>query len=48
MGFRRDTVNCSKRDQVRGFGNAVTPNVPEVLTSALVEAFSGEPLEPAA
>jgi DNA (cytosine-5)-methyltransferase 1 len=50
MGFRGDydvTVVKAKKELVRGFGNAVTPNVAEVLTSALVEAFTGEALEPA-
>jgi DNA (cytosine-5)-methyltransferase 1 len=37
-----------KRDQVRQLGNAVTPPVAEVIVSALVEAITGEPLEPAA
>jgi DNA (cytosine-5)-methyltransferase 1 len=36
------------RDQVAGFGNAVTPPVGEVLFSALVECISGESLEVAA
>jgi DNA (cytosine-5)-methyltransferase 1 len=49
MGFRRDyqvPVTVSRKNQVRGYGNAVPPAVSEVLTSALVETFSGEPLEP--
>ncbi|MFD8492424.1 DNA cytosine methyltransferase [Amycolatopsis sp. NPDC059657] len=46
MGFRRDyKVKGSKRDQVRGYGNAVPPAMSEVLISALVEAISGEPLK---
>lgn len=35
----------SKRQVVRGFGNAVTAPVSEVLFSALVEAITGDPLE---
>jgi DNA (cytosine-5)-methyltransferase 1 len=47
MGFLKDyKVKGSKRDRVRGYGNAVTPPVSEVLISALVETLSGEPLEP--
>lgn len=38
----------SKRERVRQYGNAVTPNVAEVIVSALVEAISGEDLETAA
>ncbi|ADJ47888.1 DNA cytosine methyltransferase [Amycolatopsis mediterranei] len=41
-------VAKSKRKQVRGWGNAVPPAMAEVLASALIETFSGEPLEPAA
>ncbi|PWV82447.1 DNA (cytosine-5)-methyltransferase 1 [Prauserella marina] len=49
MGFDPDyQVKGSKRDQVRGYGNAVPPAMSEVLISALVEAISGEPLTPAA
>jgi DNA (cytosine-5)-methyltransferase 1 len=45
MGFAKDyQVKGSKRDQVRGYGNAVTPPAAEVLISALVEAINGEPL----
>ncbi|NKQ53557.1 DNA cytosine methyltransferase [Amycolatopsis sp. K13G38] len=48
MGFASDyQVKGSKRDQVRGYGNAVTPPAAEVLMSALVEAVSGEDLAPA-
>lgn len=49
MAFRRGyKVKGSKRQKVRGYGNAVTPPVAEVLVSALVETLSGEPLAPAA
>jgi DNA (cytosine-5)-methyltransferase 1 len=41
-------VAKSKRKQVRGWGNAVPPAMAEVLGSALIETFTGEPLEPAA
>ncbi|MFC8886175.1 DNA cytosine methyltransferase [Streptomyces cinereoruber] len=34
----------SKRDQIRQYGNAVTPNVAEVLLCALVECITGEPI----
>jgi DNA (cytosine-5)-methyltransferase 1 len=45
MGFAKDyQVKGSKREQVRGYGNAVTPPAAEVLISALVEAINGEPL----
>ncbi|WP_235022874.1 DNA cytosine methyltransferase [Amycolatopsis alkalitolerans] len=48
MGFAEGyKVKGSKRDQVRGYGNAVTPPAAEVLLSALVEAISGELLDPA-
>jgi DNA (cytosine-5)-methyltransferase 1 len=48
MGFAPDyKVKGSNRDQVRGYGNAVTPPAAEVLISALVEAISGEPFEAA-
>jgi DNA (cytosine-5)-methyltransferase 1 len=36
------------KDQVRGYGNAVTPPVAEVLMSALYECISGEQLDKAA
>ncbi|WP_240687259.1 DNA cytosine methyltransferase [Amycolatopsis suaedae] len=50
MGFPADYKMAarSKRKRVRGYGNAVPPAMAEVLASALVETFSGEPLEPAA
>jgi DNA (cytosine-5)-methyltransferase 1 len=49
MGFAKDNrVKGSKREQVRGYGNAVTPPAAEVLVSALVEAISGESLTSAA
>lgn len=35
----------NKRERVRQYGNAVTPNVAEVIVSALVEAITGEDLE---
>lgn len=38
----------NKRERVRQYGNAVTPNVAEVIVSALVEAITGEELEAAA
>lgn len=38
------TVLGNKRDQVRQYGNAVTPPVAEVIVSALVEAITGEEL----
>ena len=34
----------NKRERVRQYGNAVTPNVAEVIVSALVEAVTGEQL----
>jgi DNA (cytosine-5)-methyltransferase 1 len=47
MGFDKNyKVKGSKRDQVRGYGNAVTPPAAEVLMSALVEAIGGEALNP--
>jgi DNA (cytosine-5)-methyltransferase 1 len=46
MSFRPDfKVTGSKRDQVLGFGNAVTPPVSECIVSALVEVITGEELE---
>jgi len=46
MAFDPDfEVFGSKRDQVRGFGNAVPGCVSEVLVSALVEAITGVELE---
>ncbi len=45
MAFDPDyKVKGSNRDQVRGFGNAVTPPCAEVLMSALVECITGEPI----
>jgi DNA (cytosine-5)-methyltransferase 1 len=38
------TAGTSK-DQVRGYGNAVTPPTAEVIMSALVEAITGEQLD---
>jgi DNA (cytosine-5)-methyltransferase 1 len=38
----------NKRERVRQYGNAVTPNVAEILISALAEAITGEDLEVAA
>jgi DNA (cytosine-5)-methyltransferase 1 len=35
----------SKRERVRQYGNAVTPNCAEVIVAALVEAISGEDIE---
>lgn len=35
----------SKRERVRQYGNAVTPNCAEVIVSALVEAITGEDIE---
>lgn len=35
----------SKRDKVRQYGNAVTPNAAEVILCALVEAVTGDELE---
>jgi len=35
----------SKREKVRQYGNAVTPNCAEVIVSALVEAITGEDIE---
>lgn len=40
-------VRGTKRERVRGYGNAVTPPAAEVIVSALVEAITGETLEPA-
>ncbi|MGW5430400.1 DNA cytosine methyltransferase [Streptomyces sp. NPDC004059] len=35
----------SKRERVRQYGNAVTPNCAEVIVAALVEAISGEAID---
>jgi DNA (cytosine-5)-methyltransferase 1 len=49
MAFGTDyTVLGTKREQVRQYGNAVTPPAAEVLMSALVEAITGEDLQTAA
>lgn len=46
MAFGTDYVVLgNKREQVRQYGNAVTPPVAEVIVSALVEAITGEDLE---
>ncbi|MFJ8677193.1 DNA cytosine methyltransferase [Streptomyces sp. NPDC093589] len=46
MSFADDyTVLGSKRERVRQYGNAVTPNAAEVLLCALVEAITGETLD---
>ncbi|MFE4605932.1 DNA cytosine methyltransferase [Kitasatospora indigofera] len=46
MAFGRDYIVLGKpADQVRQYGNAVTPPVAELIISALVEAITGEPLE---
>jgi DNA (cytosine-5)-methyltransferase 1 len=41
---------CSgnRRQRVRQFGNAVTPPAAEVIVSTLVEALTGDSLEPRA
>jgi DNA (cytosine-5)-methyltransferase 1 len=39
------TVLGNKREKVRQYGNAVTPNAAEILVCALVEAITGEELE---
>ncbi|WP_149561536.1 DNA cytosine methyltransferase [Streptomyces cacaoi] len=39
------TVLGSKRERVRQYGNAVTPNAAEVLLCALVEAITGEQID---
>lgn len=45
MAFADDyQVLGSKRDRVRQYGNAVTPNAAEVLLCALVECITGEPI----
>ncbi|GAA3554479.1 DNA cytosine methyltransferase [Amycolatopsis ultiminotia] len=41
------TVAKSKRKTVRGYGNALPPAMAEVTASAVIEAITGEPLEPA-
>jgi DNA (cytosine-5)-methyltransferase 1 len=43
MAFAEDyQVTGTKREQVAGYGNAVTPPAAEVIVSALVEAITGE------
>lgn len=46
MSFADDyRVLGSKRERVRQYGNAVTPNVAEILVCALVEAVTGEEID---
>ena len=46
MSFADDYIVLgNKREQVRQYGNAVTPNAAEILVCALVEAISGEELD---
>jgi DNA (cytosine-5)-methyltransferase 1 len=46
MSFSDDYVVLgNKRDKVRQYGNAVTPNAAEVLVCALVEAITGEEID---
>lgn len=46
MSFAGDYVVLgSKREKVRQYGNAVTPNVAEVIVCALVEAITGEEID---
>jgi DNA (cytosine-5)-methyltransferase 1 len=46
MSFTDDyTVLGSKRERVRQYGNAVTPNAAEVLLCALTEAITGEEID---
>ncbi|MET7956365.1 DNA cytosine methyltransferase [Streptomyces sp. NPDC005317] len=46
MSFADDYIVLgSKRDKVRQYGNAVTPNAAEVILCALVEAVTGEELD---
>ncbi|MDK0520356.1 DNA cytosine methyltransferase [Streptomyces sp. ML-6] len=46
MSFADDYVVLgNKRQRVRQYGNAVTPNAAEVLVCALVEAITGEEIE---
>lgn len=46
MAFAEDyIVTGNKREQVRQYGNAVTPPVAELIVSALVEAITGSDLE---
>jgi DNA (cytosine-5)-methyltransferase 1 len=46
MSFADDYVVLgNKRERVRQYGNAVTPNVAEVIVCALVEAITGEDID---
>ncbi|MGW4222944.1 DNA cytosine methyltransferase [Streptomyces bauhiniae] len=46
MSFADDYIVLgNKREKVRQYGNAVTPNAAEVLVCALVEAITGEELD---
>lgn len=46
MSFGDDYIVLgSKREKVRQYGNAVTPNCAEVIACALVEAITGEDIE---
>ncbi|MFE7547008.1 DNA cytosine methyltransferase [Streptomyces gardneri] len=46
MSFADDYVVLgSKRERVKQYGNAVTPNASEILVCALVEAITGEDIE---
>ncbi|MFD5940222.1 DNA cytosine methyltransferase [Streptomyces griseus] len=46
MSFADDYIVLgSKRDRVRQYGNAVTPNAAEIILCALVEAVTGDALE---
>ncbi|MDX2813400.1 DNA cytosine methyltransferase [Streptomyces sp. PA03-5A] len=46
MSFADDYVVLgTKRERVRQYGNAVTPNVAEVILCALVECITGEDID---
>jgi DNA (cytosine-5)-methyltransferase 1 len=46
MSFADDYIVLgNKRERVRQYGNAVTPNAAEVIVAALVEAITGEELD---
>lgn len=46
MSFADDYIVLgSKRERVKQYGNAVTPNAAEILVCALVEAITGEDIE---
>ncbi|MFE0647446.1 DNA cytosine methyltransferase [Streptomyces sp. NPDC059534] len=46
MSFSDDYIVLgNKRDKVRQYGNAVTPNAAEILVCALVEAVTGEQID---